>query len=565
MSFKKIKFLTVILLLYQTPIYSKSNSFNDVNSKNLSKYFSGIIALENKDNSIALDFFNSSKALINKHDPFLKRYVYSLVLEDKVLQAINVVKNNIHKSNSNFFDAYLLLIIDSLKKKDFEKVNIYLKKASKDPRLDRFKIAILESLKQYLYVFEKKKILDNKKNLGKLSIISETFQRCYLGDRETDLYFSNLINDKESDYTRYIYFYLSYLIENNRVEEAKKITDDLDYINTTLLLSQGKNWIQNGNGKKLTSVFSCKNSNDILSEFLFLISNLYSSQDDFEKSNFYLNLSNFLNPKFVFNLSLVVENHYLNKEYKKAKKTLKKFKRDDNLYYWYRVKKEAQIIAKQKNKKESLNYIKKEFDKIKEPNNKILFDIANFHKNSKEYKKSIKYYSKIIDSLNDISEMKSDLLYRRGGSYERIGNYKKADEDLLNALKIKPEDAYILNYLAYSWLERDYKINEAIEMLKVAYSFENNDPYIIDSIGWAYYLINDFLKAEEFLKRAVELMPDDPIVNDHYGDILWKLDRKIQARYFWSNVLKMDDAEAEMIKKINIKMVNGLKVLNDAS
>ena len=556
---KKIKFFIIILLLYQTPIYSKSNSFNDINSKNFSKYFSGIIALENKDNSVALDFFNSSKALINKHDPFLKRFIYSLVLEDKVLQAISVVKNNKYKSNSNFFDAYLLLIIDSLKKNDFNKANIYLQKASSISELDRFKVAILETFKQYFYVFEENKILDNKKNLGKLSIISETFQRCYLGDSETDLYFSNLINDNETDYTRYIYFYLSYLIENNRLQEAEKIVNDLDYINTTLLLSQGKNWIQNGETKKLISVFSCKNSNDILSEFLFLISNLYSSQDNFEKSNFYLNLSNFLNPKFIFNLSLVVENQYLNEEYKKAKKTLKKFKKEDSFYYWYRVKKEAQIIAKQRNKKESLNYIKAEFVKIKKPNNKILFDIANFYKKSKEYEKSIKFYSEVINNVSDSSEIKSDLLYRRGGSYERIGNYEKADEDLLNALKIKPNDAYILNYLAYSWLERDYKINEAIEMLKVAYSSESNDPYIIDSIGWAYYLIDDFLKAEEFLKRAVELMPDDPIVNDHYGDILWKLDRKIQARYFWGNVLEMDDAEVEMIKKINIKIIEGLK------
>jgi predicted negative regulator of RcsB-dependent stress response len=54
-------------------------------------------------------------------------------------------------------------------------------------------------------------------------------------------------------------------------------------------------------------------------------------------------------------------------------------------------------------------------------------------------------------------------------------------------------------------------------------------------------------------------MPDDPIVNDHYGDILWKLDRKIQARYFWSNVLEMEDAEEDMLKKINIKMINGLQ------
>ena len=70
---------------------------------------------------------------------------------------------------------------------------------------------------------------------------------------------------------------------------------------------------------------------------------------NFEKSNFYLNLSNFLNPKFIFNLSLVAENYYLNNNFKKAKKILKVFKKEDNFYYWYRVKIEAKIIAKKKN------------------------------------------------------------------------------------------------------------------------------------------------------------------------------------------------------------------------
>ena len=558
MLIKKIKIFLIISLFYQTPLYSKSNSFEDFNSKNLSKYFSGIVAFENKDNTAALDFFNSSKILLDRHDPYLKRYIYSLVLENKVSHAINVIKINKDKTNTDFFDAYLLLILDSLKKKDYEKATIYLREIVNYTKPDRIDLAILESLKQYIFVFRENKILNKKKNLGKLTNISEAFQKCYLGDDSTDIYFSNLINDNEADYTRYIYFYLSYLIENNKIEEAKKITKDLDYINNTLLLSQGKSWIENKNTQKFKSVFSCKNSNDIVGEFLFLISNLYSSQDNFEKSNFYLNLSNFLNPKFIFNLSLVVENQYLNEEYKKAKKTLKKFKKQDDFYYWYRVKKEAQIIAKLRNKEEALNYITAEFYKINEPNNRAIFDIANFYKSAEDYEEAIKYYTKLINTINN-SEMKSDLLYRRGGSYERIGKYEEADEDLLSSLKINPDDAYVLNYLAYSWLERDYKINEAIEMLENAYKKENSNPYIIDSIGWAYYLVKNFEKAEKFLKTAVELMPEDPTVNDHYGDILWKLDRKIQARYFWGNVLKMENVEAEMVQNINIKMIEGLK------
>jgi len=559
MLFKKIKFILILLLFYQTPVFSKSNSFEKIDSKNLSNYFSGIIAFGNKKNSEALEYFNSSKILINKHDPYLKRYISSLVLENKISKAINLVKQNKDKDNAKFFDAYLLLLIDSLKNDDFDLAYKYISKASNFVKQDRFDEAILESLNQYIFLFKEKKILDKKKNLGKLSIISETFQRCYLGDSKTENYFYNLINDPESDFTRYIYFYLSYLVENNKLEKAKTITDDIEFINTTLLLSQGKSWIESESFKKFDEIFSCKNHNDLIAEFLFLISNLYSSQDNFEMSNFYLNLSNFLNPKFIFNLSLVAENYYLNGDYEKAKKILKKITKAENFYYWYRLKKEAQIIAMQRNDLESLNYIISNFKKIDQPNEKILFDVANFYKKSKKYEEAIEYYTKIIDNLDDNSEIKSDVLYRRGGSYERIKNYEKADKDLLNALIIRPDDAYMLNYLAYSWLERNYKINEAIDMLEIAYASKNNDPYIIDSIGWAYYLTDDYLKAESFLKRAVEMMPDDPIVNDHYGDILWKLNRKIQARYFWSSVLKMDDAEKEMIEKINIKMIEGLE------
>jgi tetratricopeptide (TPR) repeat protein len=189
----------------------------------------------------------------------------------------------------------------------------------------------------------------------------------------------------------------------------------------------------------------------------------------------------------------------------------------------------------------------------------MLFDIANFNKNLKRYQEAINYYNEIISKISFNSSWHAEILYRRGGSYERLGDYLKSDKDLLKSLEINPDDAYVLNYLAYSWLEREYKIDTAIQMLEKAYAIRSNDPYIIDSIGWAYYLVDDYSKAETFLKRAVELMPNDPIVNDHYGDILWKLNRKIQARYFWTSVLSLKKTEDEMKRDINIKLIEGLK------
>jgi len=556
---KLIKLLVISVIFYQTPVYSKSASFNDFNSRDLSNYFSGIVAFENRDNSDALKFFNSSKVLLNKHDLYLKRYVYSLVLEDKILQAINIIKDSGNKNNSDFFEAYILLIVDSLKQNNFVKAEKYLDQSLRFQNQNRFNLVIFETLRKYIHTFRYKEISNNEKNFGNISIITQAFQRCYLKKKNTKSPFLNLINNLDGDYSRYIFFYFSYLIENKKIDEAIALAAQYEYISSTLLLSQSKIWIDNGKYEEFNEIFSCNNHNDIIGEFLFLISNLYSSQDDFEKSNFYLNLSNYLNPKFILNTSLVAENFYLNQEYEKAKKVLKNFDKKYEFYYWFRIKKEAQMIVKEQGYQEGINYISRKFDKIENPNLRMIFDIANFYKNSKQYEKAIEYYTQIILTLSEDSDIKSDLLYRRGGSYERLDDYKKADKDLLNSLKIDPDDAYVLNYLAYSWLERDHRIDEAIDMLEKAYSLKSNDPYITDSIGWAYYLIENYVEAEKYLKRAVELMPDDPIVNDHYGDILWKLDRKIQARYFWKNVLSFDDTEDELRKKINIKIIEGLK------
>ncbi|MDC1162678.1 tetratricopeptide repeat protein [Candidatus Pelagibacter sp.] len=557
-----VKFLKFILILfiYQSPLYSKNNTLNDFNSRFLSNYFSGIVAYENSDNSQALKFFNSSKFLIKQHEIYLEKYTFALVLNGKVKKAINQIKQNSTKDNSNFFQANLLLAIDSLKKGDYKSSEQYINRSYELINNDRFSLIIAEIFKEYLYVFNEKKIPKSKKKFGNFSYINEVFQRCYLGEQSTKTYFKRLINSQnDADYSRYAFFFVNYLIESEKYDEAKQITDDFNYLNSSLLISQGKKWIEDKKFKNFLDIFSCTNSSDIMGEFFFLVANLYSSQGDYEKSNFYLNISNYLNPKFTLNLSLLAENYYTNEHYENTKKTLEVFDKTNEFYYWFKIKKEAQIISNNLDKDVSLKFINSKFKGIKNPNKKMIFDIANFNKNAKKYAKAINYYDQILLNIDSDSDLYAEILYRRGGSYERSGDYKNADNDFLKSLEINPDDAYVLNYLAYSWLEREYKIDTALEMLENAYASKSNDPYIIDSIGWAYFLVGQYEKAENFLKRAVELMPQDPIVNDHYGDILWKLNRKIQARYFWQNVLKLEETEDEMKKNIKEKLIDGIK------
>ena len=126
---------------------------------------------------------------------------------------------------------------------------------------------------------------------------------------------------------------------------------------------------------------------------------------------------------------------------------------------------------------QSFNFINLKFKQIKNPEINILFDMANTAKNFKKHKVAINYYNKVLSRISDNAQSQehlyqtyADILYRRGGSYERLGNFEKSDEDLLKSLEINSDDAYVLNYLAYSWLERNYKIDVAIEMLEKAYA-----------------------------------------------------------------------------------------------
>jgi len=276
-------FCLVILLIYQSPVYSKSNDIQKFNSKILSSYFSALVSYDNQNNIDALKFFNLSNSLINRHDPYLKQYVFSLVMEGKVKRSIKQLKQSSGEKNLDFFEAYLILMLDSIKKKDFKKSNRYLNQLSKFKTNGTFELIIYESLKNYIYLFEKKQTPSNDITLGNLSLISKIFHSCYLGEKQTQNYFENLVDSVDVDYSRYIFFYINYLIEQNQFSKAKEITDQIDILNSSLLAAQTKNWIDKKEFEKFNQIFSCKNETDILSEFFFLIANIYSSENELEK------------------------------------------------------------------------------------------------------------------------------------------------------------------------------------------------------------------------------------------------------------------------------------------
>ena len=550
-----LKILIILFsLLYQNTAHSKATEKNQFNQKYLSNYFSALVSVTNQKNDDAIIFFNSSKFLMNKHDNFLREYVFSLVLGGQVKNAINQIKRS---NNSNFFEGDLLLALESITKKNYKQAEKRLKKLLAYQENEAYEFVIIKILESYNHLFLNSKIKKNSRNLRRIDLITSSFQNCYLGTKKTESNFLNLINSSENEYSRYLFFHLGNIIEKKDYELVNEISKTIDPLMSSLLIAQSKKWIDENKYEKFNNYFSCKSENDLLAEFFFLIANLYSSQDLFKESNFYLNLSNYLNPKFYFNLSLLAENYHLNNNLEFAKKILNELSDEEEVYHWFKTKKITQFLAEQEKDNEALDYFEKKINKFKNPSTKILYDIANIYKKFKNYEKAIEYYSLVLSKIDKNTSTHADVLYRRGGSFERMGNYEMADIDLLKSLEIRPDDPYSLNYLAYSWLERKFKIKEAMEMLNKAYNEKENDPYITDSVGWGYYLIGDYENAEKYLRKAVELMPDDPIVNDHYGDVLWQLNRKMQAKYFWKSVLEFEDTDDKMRKDIQNKLLNG--------
>jgi tetratricopeptide (TPR) repeat protein len=162
-----------------------------------------------------------------------------------------------------------------------------------------------------------------------------------------------------------------------------------------------------------------------------------------------------------------------------------------------------------------------------------------------------------IESGAGDSAMLWPVLFRRGVANERAGNWDQAEADFKRALDLEPGQPEILNYLGYSWLDRGEHIEEAVEMIREAVRQRPNDGYIVDSLGWGYYLLGRYEEAVIELERAVELRPQDWTINDHLGDAYWRVGRRTEARFQWERALSLDP-EDDVIDDIERKLKQGL-------
>jgi len=122
----------------------------------------------------------------------------------------------------------------------------------------------------------------------------------------------------------------------------------------------------------------------------------------------------------------------------------------------------------------------------------------------------------------------SELLYDRAMAAEKLGKLDVLEADLRRAIMLRPDDAQAYNALGYTLADRTDRLPEAIALLDKALALSPDDPFIIDSVGWAQYRAGNLARAQEYLERAYKVRPD-PEIAAHLGEVLWVRGQRDEA------------------------------------
>lgn len=169
----------------------------------------------------------------------------------------------------------------------------------------------------------------------------------------------------------------------------------------------------------------------------------------------------------------------------------------------------------------------------------------------------LKNYTKAVSSLNEGIEFvyeNNPLLLQfysnTGEAYNYLKNYEKSDKAFDNALKVDPDNTYILNNYAYYLSLRKITLEKAEKYSKRSNELAPNNRSYIDTYGWILYQLGKYKEAEEWLGRAVKMGNKNGVILEHYADVLYRLDKKEEALMLWKEVKSLGSGSEWLDKKI---------------
>jgi len=213
---------------------------------------------------------------------------------------------------------------------------------------------------------------------------------------------------------------------------------------------------------------------------------------------------------------------------------------------------EAQLLYRSGRKAEALAAMEA-LARREAKNASVQIALGDMLRREERFGEAAALYSRAIDivGLADSEAIRWGLYYARAMAWERAGEWGKAEADFEQALRLSPDQPDVLNYYGYSLLDRNIRIDAALEMIRKAVAQRPEDGHIIDSLGWGYFLTGRYPEAVVEIERAALLMPVDPVVTDHLGDVYWAVGRKREAQFQWRRALsfKPEEKDAALIRR----------------
>jgi tetratricopeptide (TPR) repeat protein len=146
------------------------------------------------------------------------------------------------------------------------------------------------------------------------------------------------------------------------------------------------------------------------------------------------------------------------------------------------------------------------------------------------------------EQLSTKPDEKAYVVFLRGDLYQRQKLYDQAETEFRKVLATTPptdpQAAATLNYLGYMNADRGVKLEESLNLIKQALSFDPNNAAYLDSLGWAYFKLGKYDLAEESLNKAAAHMGSDPTVQEHLGDLYQKTGRLKLAASHWDRAVQ---------------------------
>lgn len=173
----------------------------------------------------------------------------------------------------------------------------------------------------------------------------------------------------------------------------------------------------------------------------------------------------------------------------------------------------------------------------------VYSSLGDLLRQQEDYSRAVTAYDTALSILDQENASSWFILYARGISHERLQNWDQAEADFRAALALNPDRPEVLNYLGYSLVEKQIKLDEALGMIERAVAARPDSGYIRDSLGWVLYRLGRYDEASAHMEQAVALMPVDPVVNDHLGDVFWAVGRYLEAEFQWKRALSFVDPE----------------------